>query len=226
MREKKEKSAACENCGGVCHKSEKYFCEGGLCKYGVALLKRRDCLKAKIPARYIGKTFGDYEVTSDNKRAVALARHFITEKPAKGLYLYGNTGTGKTYLASLIAQGFIGAGTVIFGDVPDLMARLKATFDDGGTEALINRYCRCDLLVLDDIGAGQITAWNAGVLYQIINARYNADKPIIVTCNYDLNGLQGALSKTDAFTGKRIASRLSEMCIQAFLGTIDRRKSS
>lgn len=223
LREKKEKSAECENCGGVCRKVDKYYLDGGICKYGVALLKRRACLKAKIPPRFIGKTFGDYQATPDNERAVGLACQFVAEKPAQGLYLYGNCGTGKTYLASLIAQEFIGQG-VIFGDVPDLMSRLKETFDNGGTEALLKRYTTCGLLALDDIGTGKVTEWNVGILYQIINARYNADKPLIVTSNYDFDGLQSALSKADAFTAKRIVSRLSEMCIQAFLGLKDRRK--
>lgn len=223
LREKKEKSAECENCGGVCRKVDKYYLDGGICKYGVALLKRRACLKAKIPPRFIGKTFGDYKVTPDNERAVGLACQFVAEKPAQGLYLYGNCGTGKTYLASLIAQEFISQG-VIFGDVPDLLSRLKETFDNGGTEALLKRYTTCGLLVLDDIGTGKVTEWNVGILYQIINARYNADKPLIVTSNYDLDGLQSALSKADAFTAKRIVSRLSEMTIQAFLGLKDRRK--
>ncbi len=212
----------CDTCNGNCPKPDKYYLDGGYCKYGIALVKRRACQKAHIPDRYIGKTFSDYQVTSDNAEAVKIARWYTATKPAKGLYLYGNCGTGKTYLASLIAQEFIGQG-VIFGDVPDLMARLKATFDDGGTEALLKRYTTCGLLILDDIGAGQITPWNVGILYQVINARYNAEKPVIATSNYDLDGLQSAL-KADALTAKRIISRLSEMTIQAFLGLKDRRK--
>lgn len=210
----------CATCNGKCPKPDKYYQDGSLCKYGIALLKRRACQKAHIPPRFIGKTFGDYQVTSDNAEAVKIAKWYIATKPARSLYLYGECGTGKTFLASIIAQDFQG---VIFGDVPDLMSRLKETFDNGGTESLLKRYTQCGLLVLDDIGAGQITPWNIGILYQVINARYNANKPIIATSNYDLDGLQSAL-KADALTAKRIISRLSEMCIQAFLGLKDRRK--
>lgn len=217
----------CANCNGNCPKPDKYYQDGGICQYGIALLKRRACLKAKIPDRYIGKTFGDYQVTSDNAEAVKIAKWYIAEKPARSLYLYGECGTGKTYLASLIAQEFQG---VIFGDVPDLMSRLKETFDNGGTEALLKRYTTCGLLILDDIGTGKATDWHVGVLYQVINARYNANLPIIATSNYDFDDLRDRLTVkdkngvTDKFTAKRIISRLSEMCIQAFLGTNDRRK--
>lgn len=210
----------CDTCNGTCPKADKYYQDGGLCKYGIALLKRRACLKAKIPDRYIGKTFGDYQVTSDNAEAVKIAKWYTATKPAKSLYLYGECGTGKTFLASIIAQEF----DSLFIDTPSLMDELKATFDNGGTENLFKRYTKCPLLILDDIGAGQITPWNVGILYRLINARYNADKPLIVTSNYDLDGLQSALSKIDTFTAKRITSRLSEMTIQAFLGLKDRRK--
>lgn len=218
----------CQTCNGKCPKPDKYYQGGVYCQYGIAQLKRRACLKAKIPDRYIGKTFSDYQTTTDNAEAVKIAKWYTANKPARSLYLYGECGTGKTYLASLIAQDFQG---VIFGDVPDLMARLKETFDNGGTEALLKRYTTCSLLILDDIGTGKVTDWHVGTLYQIINARYNADKPLIVTSNYDLDDLRGRLTVKDkngniidAFTAKRIISRLSEMCIQAFLGLKDRRK--
>ena len=217
----------CQNCNGNCPKPDKYYHDGGICQYGIALLKRRACLRAHIPPRFIGKTFSDYQVTSDNAEAVKIAKWYTATKPAKSLYLYGECGTGKTYLASLIAQEFQG---VIFGDVPDLLSRLKETFDNGGTEALLKRYTTCPLLILDDLGTGKVTDWHVGTLYQIINARYNADKPLIVTSNYDFDDLRDHLTVkdkngvTDKFTAKRIISRLSEMTIQAFLGTDDRRK--
>lgn len=247
LKEKKRleaELALCEGCTGTCTKEQNrytipvvtdYFGEEHIarafCKFGEQRQLQTKCRAAHIPAKYIGKTFGDYEITSENKRAFTLAKWFVAEKSAQGLYLYGNCGTGKTYLASLIAQEFVDEGTVIFGDVPDLLSRLKETFDTGGTEALINRYAKCKLLVLDDIGTGKVTEWNVGVLYQVINARYNANLPLIVTSNYDFDDLRNRLTVKDKnggiiddFTAKRIVSRLSEMCIQAFLGLQDRRK--
>lgn len=181
---------------------------------------RLKAAQSHIPLRFIGKSFSDYQITPDNAESVKIAKWYTAEKPAQGLYLYGECGTGKTFLASLIAQEF----DSLFTDTPTLMDELKATFDGGDTESLLKRYTQCGLLILDDIGAGQITPWNVGILYRIINARYNANKPIIATSNYDLDGLTAILSKIDAFTAKRITSRLSEMCIQAFLGLKDRRK--
>lgn len=187
--------------------------------------------RALIPPKYVGKTFEDYTVTTGNKKAVDGAKWFLDNKATRGLYLFGDVGTGKTFLAALIAQEYAAKGkTVIFGDVPSLLADLKATFGKGGTEDLLNRYYNCALLILDDIGAGKVTDWNVGILYQIVNARYNADKLTIATSNCDFNGLEDVLAvrdsygrTVDALTGKRIVSRLKEMTYPILLEGNDRR---
>ena len=115
---------------------------------------------------------------------------------------------------------------VVFGDVPLLLSELKRTFNNAAlsTESLLDRYCQSRLLVLDDIGAGQATEWNVGIVYQIINARYNSELPTIITSNYDLNNLGQRFASGDDYSAQRIVSRLSEMCVLGFLGTKDRRR--
>lgn len=206
-----------------------WYIPRALCKFGEMRRLKRGCELCKIPAAYAGKTFADYSETADNRRALKIAKWFIAEKPNKGVYLYGGCGTGKTFLASLIAKDFLlDFGEVVFGDVPSLLEEIKRTFNDATKDggAILDRYCNCDLLVLDDLGAGQVTEWNVGVLYQIINNRYNANKPLIITSNFDLDGLEEKFGKADALSAKRIISRLSEMCYQGFLGTLDRRRKS
>lgn len=195
------------------------------CKWGELRALKSSCKRSCVPLKYAEKTFDDYEVTANNREAVQQAHWYISEKPKKGLYIFGSAGTGKTFLASLIAREFIlDFNRVVFGDFPSLLGDLKATFGSGTTEDLLSRYIDCDLLVLDDIGAEQVTDWSASMLYRLVNERYNADKPIIVTSNYDLNGLSKRLTTAkDDFTSTRIISRLKEMCYQAFLGTNDRR---
>lgn len=224
----------CEGCTGfpTCRKSKnQYFvpkgAEGyGYCKVGQARQLRPLFKRACLPAKYTGKTFDDYLDFGDNRDAIKIAQWFTKKKPDKSLYIYGACGTGKTFLASIIAQEYLQEfKQVIFGDVPTLLDEIKRTFDGRGDAGeIVDRYCECDLLILDDLGAGQVTEWNIGQLYQIINYRYTADKPLVVTSNFDLDGLEKRLTVRDNFSAKRITSRLSEICIQAFLGTKDRRK--
>lgn len=247
IRQAERDLAACNECSGeLCRKLHNQYHipvikkdDAGIlsvaaapCRYKVNLTIRSECGRVQIPLKYAGKTFDDYLVTPVNDHAVKIARLFCQRKPGQGLYLFGDCGTGKTFLAALIAKEFLRDGKhVIFGDVPALLKEIKRTFDGKGDAAeVLDRYCDCDLLVLDDLGAGQITDWNVGQLYQIINSRYNDNKSTVVTSNLDLKSLTDKLSIRDKngniiddFAAKRICSRLSEMCTLLFLGTDDRR---
>ena len=206
-----------------------WYIPAARCKIGEIRCLKTLSGKCKIPMMYTAMTFDDYKLTADNKRAVKIAKWFVADKPQKSLYLCGECGTGKTFLASLIAKDFVlDHQDVIFGDVPCLLEEIKRTFGDPNKDsgAILERYCDCDLLVLDDIGAGQITEWNVGILYQIVNNRYNSGKATILTSNFDLDGLERKLAQVDDLSAKRIVSRLSEMCVLGFLGTKDRRRQS
>lgn len=189
---------------------------------------------AKMPRMYVGKTFADYEVTKDNARAVKTAKEFL-ENPQFGLYIYGTPGTGKTFLAAIVAQELIHAGkTVIFGDVPSLLDDLKDTFNKKNSETFSNLkdlLCNADVLVLDDLGTENPTEWAVEQVYTIVNRRYNeGDKPIIVTSNFDPNVLADRLnhptkreSSYESVTGDRIVSRLLQMCKGITIKGKDRR---
>lgn len=184
---------------------------------------------AKIPQMYVGKTFADYEVDGDNKNSVAWA------KKLEGLYLFGRPGTGKTFLAAIMAQELLKQGkSVIFGDVPTLLDQLKGTFDsdsDSTLEQLMQTLSEVDVLILDDLGSETPTEWAVERLYLIVNNRYAAGKKLIVTSNYDpdaaekrLNNPKAKGRSSEGVTGSRIMSRIKQMCKLTILNGSDRRR--
>ena len=197
--------------------SQRVEVRSAVCEFEKARRKKaelqRRFKRCGIPAKYVGKTFEDYQVTPQNTRAVKAAK-WATKNPDKGIYFHGMTGCGKTFLAAIIAQELLKAGkTVIFGDVPTLLDTLKGTFakdSDTTIEELMDELQNADVLVLDDIGTEYPTDWAAERLYMVVNNRYNAGKPIIVTSNYAPKKLLERFKGN--VTGARIVSRLCQMC--------------
>ena len=90
-----------------------------------------------------------------------------------GLYIHGGVGAGKTHAASAMARLFAEAGyEVAFTTAKGMLERVKATFDEGGTEAAVARYAKCDVLVLDDLGKEDATEWSVGTVFSVLDARY------------------------------------------------------
>ncbi len=134
-----------------------------------------------------------------------------------GLYIEGTFGTGKTHLAAAIAIQLIEQGhSVIFKTSDDLLRDIKATLDDNGKEEqkVLDRLKRCELLVIDDIGKEQATDWSTAQLYAIINDRYECQRPVIITTNFNENDLIEVESPKGVGTHriKAILSRLHETC--------------
>lgn len=119
------------------------------------------------------------------EHALRTARSYA-QNPEGWLVLAGETGCGKTHLAAAIAHQQRQAGLPqMFVVVPDLLDRLRAdlrTDRDGrdGPE-ILERVRTCEFLVLDDLGVHSATEWAQEKLFQILNYRYNAKLPTVIT---------------------------------------------
>ena len=204
------------------------------CEYRKRFMEERRAVKelklSAIPKKYIGKTLAHYKVDENNRDAVEWAKSFLEGGAADSLYFYGRPGTGKTFLASIIAQELMKQGkTVIFSDVPALLTEIKRTFkeENDATTSLIERLCKIDVLFLDDIGTENVTEWAVEQLYMIINSRYAQELPTVYTSNYSLNELVRRLNapntKVQGLTGDRIASRIYETAKKVEFKGADRR---
>ncbi len=102
------------------------------------------------------------------------------------LVLQGGYGCGKTHLAAAIANFAVQVGVpTLFITVPDMLDELRFAYNDplSTFEEKFERIRQAPLLVLDDFGTQNATAWAQEKLFQIINYRYTNRLPLVVTTN-------------------------------------------
>jgi DNA replication protein DnaC len=173
-----------------------------------------------IPPRYRGVSFdrppvADMSRQLETKAAVNEVRAYVDElderlDSGRGLWLFGDTGTGKTTLAMLVSKSALESGrSVAIYSLPKLLARIRRTYDSepGGDSylAFFERLTSVDLLHIDDLGAEKRSDWVLEQLYAIVDERYEAQRSIVVTTNLDQAELEAQI-------GPRTVSRLLEIC--------------
>ena len=152
---------------------------------------------------------------------------FIIET-GRGFFITGGSGTAKTLLASSIAKALVERGlSVRFVSSVDILSSFKDTYGTSKSEADVFADLNgCDLLVIDDLGKENDTSWASTMLYAVIDGRYGAAKPIVVTTNYSEGELVAKMSRDyDDKTARALMSRLYEMTERVSLDGPDRRLS-
>lgn len=134
-------------------------------------------------------TFGNFHPLSEELlRAKKQAMNYITNfVENKGLMFVGDCGVGKSHLSYSICKEARERGlTSIFISVPELLTKLKSTFNKNGDhteEELLNALKNVDLLVLDDIGADYPTEWSISKIFEVINSRIGKNNIYTTNCN-------------------------------------------
>lgn len=177
--------------------------------------------QSKLGERFKTRTFETFKINDSNKKpyraALKYAENFEEyKKQGIGVMFNGGFGTGKTHLAAAIALYLLNKGIpVIFGTLINLLGKIKETYSDynESEEKIIDTYCMVDLLVIDDLGKEKPTEWVLEKLYNIVNTRYENNKPIIITTNYNYDELVKRLTVNgNDSTASALASRLNEIC--------------
>jgi DNA replication protein DnaC len=164
------------------------------------------------------KTFSSFQDVPELEQALAYARTWASD-PSGWLVLMGGVGTGKTHLAAAIGNYRLEAGEpVLFMLVPDLLDHLRSTFAPSSEvqfDELFETVRDVPLLILDDLGTQVTTAWATEKLFQLLNHRYIAKLPTVITTNVPLEEL-----------GERLASRMSDRSVSlpVTTGTLDWRQ--
>lgn len=132
-----------------------------------------------------------------------------------GIYLYGTKGIGKTHLTACMANELLEEfHTVLYTNFSEISRKIRATFNSRNeTEAeFMEKLANIDFLFIDDFGTETVQrndtdVWLQEKVFEVINRRYNNNKPIIFTSNYSLRELiqdRGVADKT--------VDRINEMC--------------
>ncbi|MEV6524953.1 ATP-binding protein [Longispora sp. NPDC051575] len=139
----------------------------------------------------------------------------------RSLLLLGVTGAGKTHAAFGALRAAVTQPVAVRWEATtaaDLYADLRPR-SGTDSEAILERYRRADLLLLDDLGAARPTEWVEEMTYRLLNDRYAEQRPVIITTNLPLVDFKARL-------GDRITSRLAEMCTRVVLTGPDRRRQN
>ena len=166
-----------------------------------------------VPKRYWQESFDTF-ITADASHAIQRKKQAaldfmrndfmqaVQNGGASFVALLGNCGTGKTHLAAATLRDTAGTFTLSSQLVTQLrQARSYSTHKNEA--ALLQEYALPRVLVIDEVGRADNAADEKYTLYQIINARYNVEKPLIITAN---------MSKPDFITyiGEAAADRFIE----------------
>lgn len=121
----------------------------------------------------------------------------FAQNPKGWLLIKGGYGSGKTHLAAAIANYRLQRGEpAIFIAVPDLLDYLRSTFSPGSLVDYDERFDEirnAPLLILDDLGTQSTTSWAREKLFQLLNHRYLARLPTVITTNLELEEIDPRL---------------------------------
>ena len=161
-----------------------------------------------------------YRFCNDNGsvRQMEQARRYVDhwkqmQEQNLGLLFWGKPGNGKTFAAGCIANGLLetegmhvpSVKMTTFGTILNKLPGMTAQ----DKEWYLNSFLACDLLILDDFGMERQTDYAREQVFNIIDGRYLAQKPLIVTTNLSLSELKHPRDTTEM----RIFDRVLELCV-------------
>ncbi len=243
---------ACERCNGsgfeIVERDGREFARPCRCRRPAGAGDSQAALTAacRIPPRYEECTLTHFEAGSP-ALAAALEKCLLFCKgypylgstdEGLGLLFCGDNGVGKTHLAVAVLRELVATKGARgqFWDFHELIREIKSSYDpETKTTELqvLEPVVEMDVLLLDDLGAWKMTDWMNDTLFYILNSRYMAKRPTLITTNYQDVTREQALAADSLRRreflveriGQRLRSRLVEMCLVVRMTGSDHRQA-
>ena len=149
-----------------------------------------------------------------NPKQIRMAKRYVQhweemQKNSTGLLLWGDVGTGKSFIASCIANALLDKGVpVIMTNFARLLNKLTDMYA-GDRNAYIDSFKRYPLMIIDDLGVERNSEFAREQVFSVIDSRYRSELPMIVTTNLTLEELQ----HPEDLSRSRIYDRVLERCL-------------
>lgn len=175
-----------------------------------------------IGKRYRNVMFKDARITKHNAKAFTQARNYVAKSREVfdnniGLYIYGDNSSGKTFLLACICNELVWKGYwCIYTNLATILNEIRSSYDGNGMGecAILSRLENYHFAFIDDLGKEFLgreynaasSKWAEEKLFEVLNARYNSQKPTVFSSNYSIGELASVLG-----LDKAIIERINEM---------------
>jgi len=123
------------------------------------------------------------------KQFLDYAERILDGKEELGAYVFGGSGTGKTFLAKLLNNELVESmRDVVFFKAVDLAMVLRTVSmanrrDEDVMGKIINDLRSVDVLIVDDLGTQKNTDFVKEIMFSIFDTRYDNRKKTVITTN-------------------------------------------
>ncbi len=167
--------------------------------------------RAKLPERWALQTFPwDRQPGADRRVIEQLAELDFVARGSNVVFV-GGTGVGKTGLASGILLKALHAGyRGLFVKAQDLFDEMYTTLADRSSRKLLNRLCRLDLLLVDEVGYLNLRPEQTNIFFKMMEERYRLGRSTLITTNLDYDEWYGFLGQKEMVAA--LLDRLRHRC--------------